>query len=62
MNEYIPIAPSCECTAESKIRILVENQYVVSFELKYHVSFHLCKPQCSLEVTLHNFFQNIMKN
>jgi len=59
MNEYIPIAPSCECTAESKIRILVENQYVVSFELKYHLSCHFCKPQCSLEITLYNLYFRI---
>lgn len=59
MNQFISIAQSCECTAESKIRILMENQYVVSFELKYHLRFYLCKPQCSLEITLHNLYFRI---
>lgn len=63
IHECLPTAPSCECTAESMIRTLKEKQYVVSFDLRYHLSFHLCKPQRSLEITLHNyFFQNIMKN
>lgn len=63
IHECLPTAPSFECTAESMIRILNENQYVVSFDLRYHLSVHLCKPQRPLEITLHNyFFQNIMKN